>query len=123
MRPGSDAVSIGIDFGTSNTVVALASPDGRTETIRFAHDGSSLTVYITALCFWDERHGASRLTQVEGGPYAVERFLEGLHACRFIQSFKTFAASTSFQETRVFRERYRFEDLLSAFLRTLVHHA
>ncbi|HEY8564696.1 MAG TPA: Hsp70 family protein [Beijerinckiaceae bacterium] len=123
MRPGSNAVSIGIDFGTSNTVVALAGPDGQSRAIRFPHDGSSLSVYVTALCFWDERHGTSRLTQVEGGPYAVERFLEGLHACRFIQSFKTFAASGSFQETRIFRERYRFEDLLAAFLRTLVRHA
>ena len=49
-------------------------------------------------------------------------FLEGLHAHRFIQSFKTFAASATFQETRIFRERYRFEDLLTAFLRTLVRH-
>ncbi len=33
MRPASEAVSIGIDFGTSNTVVALASPDGTTEAV------------------------------------------------------------------------------------------
>ena len=59
----------------------------------------------------------------EGGPWAVEQFLEGLHTHRFIQSFKTFAASGTFQETRIFRERFRFEDLLAAFLRTLARHA
>ena len=115
--------SIGIDFGTSNTVVALAGADGRTQAITFDHRGESLNVYATALCFWDEVRGASRETRVEGGPYAIEQFLEGLHAHRFLQSFKTFAASNTFQETRIFRERFRFEDLLAAFLRTLLRHA
>jgi hypothetical chaperone protein len=116
-------LSIGIDFGTSNTVVAIAGPDGSAEAIVFDHHGTALKVYVTALCFWDERHGASRRTLVEGGPWAVDQFLDGRTAHRFIQSFKTFAASASFQETRIFRERYRFEDLLAAFLRTLTRHA
>jgi hypothetical chaperone protein len=123
MPAASNAMSIGIDFGTSNTVVALAGSDGRTEAIRFRHQGADLKIYVTALCFWEELHGTSRVAQVEGGPYAIDQFLEGRHAHRFIQSFKTFAASASFQETRIFRERYRFEDLLSAFLRTLMRHA
>jgi hypothetical chaperone protein len=120
--PLSNDFSIGIDFGTSNTVVAIAAPDGQVEALTFDHGGESLKVYVTALCFWDERHGNGLRTEVEGGPWAIEQFLEGLHAHRFIQSFKTFAASATFKETRIFRERYGFEDLLSAFLRTLVRH-
>jgi hypothetical chaperone protein len=119
-----DAVSIGVDFGTSNTVVALAHPDGRVEALRFARDGGgSLSVYASALCFWPERVGTGRRTLVEGGPWAIDRFLEGVGEHRFIQSFKTFAASASFQETRIFRERFGFEDLLATFLRTLLRHA
>src|SRR3712207_995312 len=121
--PPSRDFSIGIDFGTSNTVVAIASPDGQVEALTLEHGGESLKVYVTALCFWDERHGNGLRTQVEGGPWAIDQFLEGLHAHRFIQSFKTFAANATFKETRIFRERFRFEDLLAAFLRTLVRHA
>jgi hypothetical chaperone protein len=114
--------SIGIDFGTSNTVVAIAGSDGQVEGLKFEHRGEDLKVYVTAMCFWDERHGNGFRTEVEGGPWAIDQFLEGLSAHRFIQSFKTFAASGTFKETRIFRERYRFEDLLSTFLRTLVRH-
>lgn len=123
MTRASDAASIGIDFGTSNTVVAIAGPDGVAEAITFEHGGASLKVFVTALCFWDERQGAGRRTRVEGGPFAIDAVLEGLHAHRFIQSFKSFAASASFEETRIFRERYRFEDLLATFLRTLAQRA
>lgn len=120
--PLSNEFSIGIDFGTSNTVVALADSHGNVEALTFDHRGQDLKVYVTALCFWDERRGNGLRTRMEGGPWAIDQFLEGLEAHRFIQSFKTFAASATFQETRIFRERYRFEDLLSTFLRTLVRH-
>ena len=120
MSSVSSAVSIGIDFGTSNTVVALAADDGRVEAIRFDHGGRRHSVYVSALCFWEDRPGGG--AKAEGGPWAIEQLLEGRHAQRFIQSFKTFAASKSFTHTHIFRQRYRFEDLLAAFLRTLLRH-
>ena len=60
---------------------------------------------------------------MEGGPWAVDQFVDGVNPHRFIQSFKTFAASRAFQETWIFRKKFHFEDLLATFLRTLVRHA
>jgi hypothetical chaperone protein len=123
MSSAPPAVSIGVDFGTSNTVVALSTADGRVEAIRFDHGGQSHSVYVSALCFWEERPGSGLHARAEGGPWAIEQFLEGRTIHRFIQSFKTFAASKAFNTTQIFRQRYKFEDLLAAFLRTLARHA
>jgi len=116
-------ISIGIDFGTTNTVVALAGPEGEAEAIQFTQGGVVHRTYNSALCFWEEHQGESAHLRMEGGPWAVEQFIEGTAAHRFIQSFKTFAASPSFVKTRIFRQNFRFEDLLSAFLRSLLRHA
>lgn len=120
--PVSSPVSIGIDFGTTNTVVAFARADGTAEAVTFIHDGARLKGFATALCYWPERDGGKTLTRVEGGPWAVDQMLAGSTAQRFIQSFKTFAASASFQETRIFGRPTRFEDLLVAFMQTLMKH-
>ena len=63
-------------------------------------------------------NGWSRPAPGPSPPY-VEDPLE----TRFIQSFKTFAASAAFTETRIDNRRYAFEDLLAAFLLRLRHHA
>jgi hypothetical chaperone protein len=123
MSSAPPAVSIGVDFGTSNTVVALSAGDGRVEAVRFDHGGRTHRVYVSALCFWEERPGSGLHARAEGGPWAIEQFLEGRAIHRFIQSFKTFAASSAFNTTQIFRQRYTFEDLLAAFMRTLARHA
>jgi len=114
-------VSIGLDFGTSNTVVSLATGAGRVETLRFAHGDAAQTTYPSALCFWQARRGLP--AQADGGLWAFERLMEHHGSMRFLQSFKTLAASRSFQSTAIFGQRFAFEDVLAAFLRTLIRHA
>jgi hypothetical chaperone protein len=78
---------------------------------------------MSALLFWEERRDGALQSRVESGPWAIEQFLEGTDTHRFIQSFKTFAASRAFKDTRIFRKRFEFEDLLAAFFRTLWRNA
>jgi hypothetical chaperone protein len=53
---------------------------------------------------------------VEAGPWAIAEYLEYPEGSRFIQSFKTVAASPSFEHATIFERRYRFEDLGRIFV-------
>lgn len=115
--------SLGLDFGTTNTVATTIGDSGEAQALRFTHAGEALDAFRTVLCFWESHDEANRRTNVEAGPWAIEQFLELAGECRFIQSFKTFAASPLFSDTLVYSRRLKFEDLLSTFLRRVRDHA
>jgi len=112
---------IGIDFGTTNTVISHVSADGRARLVAFAAGEGQVVAFRSALSFHaDPDDGARRV--VEAGPWAIEAYLEEPIETRLIQSFKSYAASPLFQETQIVGRRYRFEDLLSAFMLRLKAH-
>jgi hypothetical chaperone protein len=106
------AGSLGLDFGTTNSVAALVRPDGSIKTARFSHAGVEETVCRSAISFFNT--GGATLTEV--GPWAVDRYLADPMGCRFLQSFKTFAASASFHSTAIHGRAWRYEELMAAFL-------
>jgi hypothetical chaperone protein len=115
-------LSIGIDFGTTNTVVALAGAAGPAHLVKFPAPERELFAFRSALSFYAPPEHPSERT-VEAGPWAIEAYAEDPLETRFIQSFKSFAASESFTETQIVGRRYLFENLLSAFLLRLRDHA
>ena len=114
--------SIGLDFGTTNTVATSINADGAAEAVHFTHGDDAFDAFRSVLCFWQEHAGDAPRTNVEAGPWGIEQFLELAGECRFIQSFKTFAASPLFTDTLIYGRRLRFEDLLSTFLRRVQAH-
>lgn len=115
--------SIGLDFGTTNTVATIINAKGQAEALHYQHADASFDAFRSVLCFWQtfDEHDAPR-TNAEAGPWAIDQFLELAGDCRFIQSFKTFAASPLFTDTAIYSRRYKFEDLLSIFLRRVRDH-
>jgi len=117
----SSPLSLGIDFGTTNTVVALADAAGPAHLIRFPAPEGELFAFRSCLSF----HAGDRPNDraIAAGPWAIEAYVEDPAETRFIQSFKSFAASESFTETHILGRRFRFEDLLSTFLLKLRAYA
>jgi hypothetical chaperone protein len=109
---------IGLDFGTTNTVAARLAPDGEARLVEIA--GSP--TFRSALAFYRPADDP-RSRAIEAGPFAIDAYVEEPLETRFIQSFKTYAASPLFTETRALDRRYAFEDLLSTFLLNMRGHA
>ncbi len=112
---------LGVDFGTTNTVLSLHDDDGVRMLVPFEAPGGRITAFRSVLSF-RENPDPARPRTMEAGPWAIEEYLEDPLDTRFIQSFKSFAASPHFQSTEIFGRRYAFDDLLWSFLARLRVH-
>jgi hypothetical chaperone protein len=99
---------VGIDFGTTNSAVAVADDTGGVQMVPLAGEPHWRTV------LYFEPGGA--LTA--GGP-AIARYLETCGDGRLIQSIKSHLASASFSRTVIFGRRWQIEDMIAAYLRQI----
>ena len=118
----SAATALGLDFGTTNTVAALADGTGESHLVSFAGDRATGPVFRSALCFWEDEDAWNGIAH-EAGPWAIGEYLDSPLDSRFVQSFKTVAASASFERALIFGKPFRFEDLGQRFLQRLVAHS
>ncbi|MDR6757244.1 putative chaperone protein [Mycoplana sp. BE70] len=111
--------AFGLDFGTTNSVLATACGTS-TQSVRLDTPVGEADTLRTALSFL--KKNAHELS-FEAGQAAIAQFIDNPGECRFLQSIKTFAASPLFQGTLVFAKRYQFEDIMHAFLSRLRDYA
>ncbi len=112
--------AIGIDFGTTNSVVALLHDDGRTATKRFPSGETMLDTFRSVLCFWAEEGRGRQDLHHAAGPAAIAAYLDDPLDSRLIMSMKTYLAQASFTETRIFGRPFTLERLIAHFLRDLL---
>ncbi len=104
---------IGIDFGTTNSVVSALRPDGSVQTLHQATE----EVFRSVLCFWN---GAQGQALHAAGPAAIEAYLDDPLDSRLIMSMKSYLAQRSFRETRIAGRAWGLEQLIALFLRELL---
>ena len=109
--------ALGLDFGTTNSVAAISRGDAA-ELVLFDGPEAKDAVFRSALCFWEE-DGLS----VDAGPWAIQEYLAFPQDSRFLQSFKSVAASASFEYATIFDRRYSFEDIGRLFLKKMAARA
>jgi hypothetical chaperone protein len=106
----------GLDFGTTNSVAALSGgPGEEPRLISLEGPDEASQVFRSALCLWHDEGTRGGLA-VAAGPAAISEYLEYPTDSRFLQSFKSVAASRSFESASVFHKRFRFEELGKLFL-------
>jgi hypothetical chaperone protein len=115
--------AIGIDFGTTNSSIALARPEGQVELVRFPTPTAFTESFRSILYLEQHRHAARTSIKSYTGPSGIHHYLEAEHKGRLIQSLKSYLSSRNLTGTEVFGRRYTVEDLISKILTDLRHAA
>ncbi|NHN88885.1 Hsp70 family protein [Acetobacter conturbans] len=114
-------IRLGIDFGTTNSVIVLREPNGTTQTVRFpTPDGSGVETCRTLLALWQELNAGRQQVERAVGADAIEAYLDDPSETRLIMSMKSYLAQASFRETQLFGQRVPLETLIASFLRELM---
>jgi hypothetical chaperone protein len=111
--------AVGLDFGTTNSALAVMHTDGTMQLATFQDDSQVSTTFRSVLYFFhpaEDEHGGQR---VVAGPQAIRSYLQAQPKGRFMQSIKSFLASRLFERTRVFARLYTLEDLIAIIVQAL----
>ncbi len=112
--------AIGVDFGTTNSVVAIADASGNVVARRFETLTGPVETFRSALLFFRQGQPPNAEVSHVSGPDALARALDIDGEHRFLQSLKTHLSSKVFQDTRLFGKRYSLEELIAVFLDDLL---
>jgi hypothetical chaperone protein len=117
--PSTNLPSIGIDFGTTNSSIALAIPEGSVELVLFPTATASIESFRSILYLEQHKHAGRTQIKSYTGPSGIEHYLQAEHKGRLIQSLKSYLTSRTLTGTEVFGRRYSIEDLISRILTDL----
>ena len=113
--------TLGIDFGTTNSAIAVTVEAGHPRLARFATPGGTTDTFRSILYFepWATR-GALGADGIVAGPEAIRRYRAASPKGRFIQSLKTYLGDGSFTGTLIGGKHRSIEELIGLILQRLL---
>src|SRR3954468_5701085 len=114
------AVHVGIDFGTTNTALALAEDDGHVALADLPGPGAAdeAKTATTAKTWRTVLHFDPDAAPLAGAP-AIARYVRNEGQGRLIQSIKSHLASASFTRTMIGGRFWTLETLVTTYLKQL----
>src|ERR1700734_4035802 len=113
-------VAIGVDFGTTNSVVAIADQSDQVQVRRFDTQAGVVEAYRSALLFFREGRPPNATLGHISGPDALLRAMDIDADHRFLQSLKTHLSSATLQDTYLLGRRFLLEELIGVLLKDIL---
>ncbi|HWZ51849.1 MAG TPA: Hsp70 family protein [Granulicella sp.] len=122
----AESPAIGIDFGTTNSSIAIKTGPGAPDLVTFPTARGLTESFRSVLYLEQLRHAGRAQIKSFTGPQAIENYLDPDHEQththdqgRLIQSLKSYLPSRTLTGTEVFGRRYTLEDLIARILTDL----
>ncbi len=110
---------VGLDFGTTNSAVALAYDDRSVDIPLFTFLNQEVDTYRSVIYFSFLQYDRNPHPKVFTGPSAIENYLEEGGEGRLMISPKNFLSNPSFDTTRIQFKHYKLEEIVGFLLRDL----
>src|SRR5678815_4169497 len=110
---------IGLDFGTTNSAIAVAAAGQEAMLARFGDGSNTTTSFRSILYFPHKDREATVKAETKAGPEAISSYLDADSNGRLILSIKSYLASRLFTSTQINGRYYTLEDLIAIILRRL----
>ncbi len=115
---------VGIDFGTTNSSVAIADEGSNVTLMRFPAAASETVSFRSVLYFEQFKTAAgAKKSHSFAGPAAIEHYLQADEKGRLIQSLKSHLPSRMLTGTEIFGRRHKLEELIARMLSDLRKHS
>ncbi|MBX3489891.1 Hsp70 family protein [Parvibaculum sp.] len=111
---------IGLDFGTTNSALAVAPEHGAARLVPVRHGEETLPTFRSILYFDDEERDPNGRPHAFAGPAAMDAYLMTGADGRLIQSIKSWLANPTFTATSIFGSRFTLENLVGFVVARLV---
>ena len=121
VRAAGKVEAVGLDFGTTNSAIAIVGADGSPRLARFsAAEGGDPTEMFRSILFFEapEETGGTD-SAVSVGNDAIRRYLAAAGNGRLVQSLKSFLADKTFESTDIMGETYTLGDLIAPIITAL----
>src|ERR1051325_9597204 len=110
--------AVGLDFGTTNSSLAVAAPDGSVELARFK-TGALFATTFRSILYFDGENAFSGAPQPAAGPQAIDAYLTSRGHGRLIQSMKSYLPSRLFRHTNILGRNFALEDLIAGVVQAM----
>ncbi len=109
---------VGLDFGTTNSALAVADAGGQVTLATYPRGETPIDVFRSVLCFERDLDRGGRVRAL-AGPEAIEAYLDSDGDARLILSIKSYLGSRHFTATQVLNRPYTIQELAGFIVRRL----